>query len=375
MSDRIFRFWICGLLAMVSVGGLSLGEEGKWTSQEAIDKFHSMLNDQTTPPQSLASRMQVWYSKVQGDKIDFGDEGYILSIAGYILADVSMDPLQTRNDAVEGFADFIVEKGKLPESAKQYSGFIGNVVPKVAQKAIEDGKYGRAEKLLMVAVSISGQPEVIYAIGGQQLLETEEPEAHAALNKLLAAALVDERLDTDQKQRILTFIYGDRNEKLARKRMEEKVKNFVPFEGVDLDGNKVSVADYKGKVLLVDFWASWCRPCIMEMPNFVAAYKKYKDQGFEVLGVSLDMAGSESDVKETMAELGMTWPVLFDGKYWQSEPAVKNKIQSIPAVFLLDRNGRARYTGLLGAELEQAIEQLLAEKPANEDKGISEGDK
>jgi peroxiredoxin len=100
----------------------------------------------------------------------------------------------------------------------------------------------------------------------------------------------------------------------------------------------------------------------------VAAYKKYKDKGFEVIGVSLDHPDSEDKVRSTMSKLDMTWPVIYEGKFWNAAPAVMNDVRGIPMTYLLDRHGKMRYSRLHGKELEKAIEELLAEKPAEYDK-------
>ena len=131
--------------------------------------------------------------------------------------------------------------------------------------------------------------------------------------------------------------------------------------GLDLDGKPVSREDFAGKVLLVDFWATWCVPCLMEMPNVVAAERRYRDEGFAVLGISLDRENAVERMREVMGEQGMTWPQLYDGGFWETRWAVENDILAIPAAFLIDRSGRVRYTNLTGEELHRRIEELLDE--------------
>lgn len=124
------------------------------------------------------------------------------------------------------------------------------------------------------------------------------------------------------------------------------------------DGTNIALSSLKGKIVLVDFWASWCGPCIKEMPNVVKAYAKYKDKGFEIYGVSLD-AEKERWVNAIKKE-GMTWPQVSDLKQWDCQPAKQYGVTSIPATFLLDKEGKIIAKNLRGEELEKAIENALA---------------
>jgi peroxiredoxin len=132
---------------------------------------------------------------------------------------------------------------------------------------------------------------------------------------------------------------------------------FPEFAAKDLAGAPISVAKFRGKVVLIDFWATWCGPCVEELPNVLAAYAKYHDKGFEIVGVSLDH--EESALKAFLTERKMTWPQIYDGKGWRSELAQKYYVNSIPATYLLDRDGKIVAKNLRGAALEAQIGRLL----------------
>jgi peroxiredoxin len=137
-------------------------------------------------------------------------------------------------------------------------------------------------------------------------------------------------------------------------------KTFPDFNEKSLNGEPLSIAKYKGNIVLVDFWATWCGPCIAELPNVLNAYKKHHDQGFEIIGISLD--SDRDKLTSFIKEKGMTWPQYFDGQGWQTKLAQDYGINSIPATFLLDGNGTIIAKDLRGDDLEQKVAAALANK-------------
>ena len=142
-------------------------------------------------------------------------------------------------------------------------------------------------------------------------------------------------------------------------RMEKvQVGSVAPdFTLPDVDGNPVSLSSFRGKYVLVDFWAAWCPDCRKENPNIVAAWEKYKNKNFTVLGVSLDRKRDQwlgAIEKDKLA-----WTQVSDLKYWDSEAAVLYCIRWIPMSFLIDPEGKIVAIGLEGEELHNKLEELL----------------
>jgi peroxiredoxin len=159
--------------------------------------------------------------------------------------------------------------------------------------------------------------------------------------------------------RILESIEKQAEAKKIQQSLAEGVK-FPDFQEKDLAGKPLAIANYRGKVVLVDFWATWCRPCVGELPNVLKAYEKYHGKGFEIIGVSLDE--SEGKLKSFLEAQKMPWAQYFDGQGWGNKLAGKYGVTSIPATYLLDGEGRIIAKDLRGEALDKALEKALASK-------------
>jgi peroxiredoxin len=133
---------------------------------------------------------------------------------------------------------------------------------------------------------------------------------------------------------------------------------FPDFNEKDVTGQPLSVANYKGKVVMIDFWATWCGPCVGELPNVIATYQKHHPQGFEIIGVSLDQ--DQAKLTQFTKSKDMTWQQFFDGQGWGNKLAVKYGVESIPATFLLDGDGKIIGKDLRGEALEAAVAKAVA---------------
>jgi len=194
------------------------------------------------------------------------------------------------------------------------------------------GTHKMAMQMRQVQMQVAAQaktPEAEALL--KKLADGKEPEVAAAAKEILA-----------------------QREKMAALKTKPLELAFTAADGAEVD-----VAKLRGKVVLVDFWASWCGPCISEMPNVVATYKKLHEKGFEIVGISLDQ--DKGKMEAAMKKHGMTWAQYFDGKGWQNKISSGFGIESIPAVWLLDKKGVLRETELRGPALAAGVEKLLAE--------------
>jgi peroxiredoxin len=156
------------------------------------------------------------------------------------------------------------------------------------------------------------------------------------------------------------------NEALKRKKKANssqkptQIGNSAPdIEQPDVNGKLLSLSQYKGKYVLLDFWASWCKPCRAENPNLIEAYRKFKDRGFEIISVSLDGVSQKKAWINAIKADGLIWPQVSDLRAWQNTAALTYGVKAIPENFLIDPKGKIIAKNLRGKDLSNMLIQLF----------------
>lgn len=261
------------------------------------------------------------------------------------------------------------------EIAKQFESQKADALEKYLADNPDAEDTNDAVDLLIGALMFLEQPERLIPLL-EKRYDSMEKGASANLEILIgqtARPLIESYRKAGEKTKAIAFIEQAKKD-LAKNPAAPQINQF--FDGLlgqmnqpgvgdkmeiaftATDGTEVDLAKMGDKVVLVDFWATWCGPCIAELPHVLDAYEKYKDKGFEVIGISLDSdkAKFEEFVK---GKVGMTWPQQFDGKGWENEIAGKFGINSIPATFLVGKDGKVVASNLRGSQLEEKLKELL----------------
>jgi thiol-disulfide isomerase/thioredoxin len=228
----------------------------------------------------------------------------------------------------------------------------------------------KMDALFLRAMSVINSPRPDLAKGQQYTEEfiQEYPKEERGANLLSMLAMHNHGKREAQLsiyRRIAADYAGTRSAKMAEGsiRREEAVGKPLELEFTDaITGKTVSMKALRGTVVVVDFWATWCGPCVAEMPKMKELYAKYKDQGVEFLGISLDMPGEGLEkLKKYVEENEIGWPQYYQGQGWDSEFSQSWGINGIPALFVIDADGNVHSTEARGG-LDSMIPELIKKR-------------
>ena len=333
-----------------------------WTSQKALDDIHALIHWKASRAELSKRRESVkaWLKKIEEHDMKLGDMEFVVGIAHYFAGNIRA--------ANQTLVQILKKRGFFPKT--DYDQHLGRVLLGTTGSAVTAKEFATVELTLPIVLQLTSNKKLVYHRIGGSLRRAHRVDAHRLLNWMVGHVLDQPDLDDTEKQQVLEGLYGRTNTVRSRTPKVSAAMSQVlgprplrPFTARDLDGELLSLSDYKGKVVLVDFWATWCGPCLLEMPNVVRVYKSHHEKGFEIIGISLDKPGTEPRLRSTMKRLGMSWRQIYDGKGWSASIALNNKVRRIPSTFLLDRTGKVRYTSLRGRALNEKVTELLAEEP------------
>jgi thiol-disulfide isomerase/thioredoxin len=313
----------------------------------------ALLSAAETPPESPEVRKREFASLQQGME------------AARPAQDASNEDVVAYLElAMDSYRKFVK---RFPRTAEGFeaASWIANVLTKMEHPAAQEFAEMAADTAPEAGVDIK-QVAFSWALVAQLRLQKDDVEgAKGAVEKIkplskdiyeqVSAKFVEmQKMIAEQKE-------AEKMGKEAEARLVEG-KEPYPLDGKDINGNRFSIADWKGKVVLIDFWAPWCGPCMGELPNVIKAYGEYHEKGLEIVGVSLD--NGEKELKDTLTrQPKMTWTILSDHTGWKTTIARKWGVTAIPRTYLLDRKGIIRFVNVRGEALAEAVKKLVDEKP------------
>jgi thiol-disulfide isomerase/thioredoxin len=372
-------FLLALFMTLTSVGTATSTDDFE-TSDQAMEALEALMIPPREATRLTAEQLRErtvllrsWLDRAEALDLDFGPRNYVVNFAIYGSAGSGRDEasVDKRREASMALLEHARRNGGIPAGGEVWDDWVARLATVGFSNATKESDWKDAAQAVILMVPRSRDPRRSLEQAMRSLEASGGMSSPLARAGLAVAISETTRFDLAQKDRLLSDLYSAPADQAAEPTGEGKparptrpAAEFVPFTGPLLGGGEISVDDFKGKVLLIDYWATWCGPCLREMPNVVEAWKKYKDDGFAILGVSLDRADAEEKIRSTMTKYGMDWPQIYDGGGWSAGPARLNGVRSIPATYLLDREGNLVATRLQGEALGAKIAEVLGKEPA-----------
>lgn len=289
------------------------------------------------------------------------ERGYVNRPAFMLFLDkgchtVTLDKDNLANGKVTGSAtagDFVLLKSMEKPFDDQFRAVLSLArdTSKSAREQFEKVRLstnkGRKEAQLAFIKSHLSSPVAAWATHRNFIYDPEDAARLAELYNMLSPSLYYTSYATEMKEAI---------EKSNMLGIGKIAPNFTQNDTL---GTPVSLTDFRGKYVLIDFWASWCKPCRADNPNVVKAYQAYTDKGFTILSVSLDQPGKKEAWMKAIHQDGLTWTHVSDLKFWNNEVAKLYGVKAVPGNLLLDPEGKIIAKNLHGQELQNKLEQII----------------
>jgi peroxiredoxin len=375
------RFFLIALLlplATLAQEGKPFQVKGKMKLQKPVDWVYIQYNNGenyvrdsfqtsggkfvykgTIAEPTLAS-LRVVYNKEEGEaKPKWGMLQLFLE-PGKIKLSVKDSINNNKVSGSKAHADF----AKLSDAQKPYGKIFGNLQESYGQYKKENNSAGMEK--------VEAQFDSVDKVLKEKVYKTfalAQPQSPVALYAIKQYAGYD--IDAEKVEPLFTALPADTKawpsavafaEQLEIAKKTGIGKMAMDFTQADTSGVPVSLSSFKGKYVLVDFWASWCGPCRVENPNVVAVYNQYKDKGFTVLGVSLDREGQKERWLKAIHDDKLTWTHVSDLQFWNNAVAQQYGIKAIPQNLLIDPQGKIVAKNIRGEELGATVEKVMGIK-------------
>jgi len=328
----------------------SSGEERKTDSAEVVNGAYKF---QGTIAEPTRASLRVKFSEGASQRRD--------------MALVYLQPGKMKLNSIDSFSNVKVEGSAAHSDFTKLNDQLKSINDEMNTLGSQYGEYRKnndeagMKKIQDRAEALEKEMEVIY----KKFVE-QNPKSPIALYALNSYAGYD--INPAEVEPVFNKLAPAIKNSPSGKSFAEKIETAkktgvgamaMEFTQNDTLGNPVSLSNFRGKYVLVDFWASWCGPCRVENPNVVAAFEKYKDKGFTVLGISLDQPGKKDKWLEAIHKDKLTWTHVSDLQFWNNAVAKQYGIQAIPQNLLIDPKGMIVGKNLRGEALHKKLEEIL----------------